>query len=278
MTDPRQAVAGVFDRSAATYEAVGVEFFSAVGARLVDRAALLPGERVVDMGCGRGAALFPAAAAVGPTGAVHGIDLAPTMVELTRADARERGLGQVTLEVGDAQEPGLAPASYDVVLSSLAVFFLPDPGAGLRAWRAATVDGGRLAVSTFASRDDPRWSWLKVVFPSRDPAATAPSEDEQAEEDTGPFSSSERLHDLLRATGWRDPSSVEQEHVARFDGPDQWVAWSWSHGMRRYWEQLDESARAAAEALAREHLRDMQASPEGLTSRTWLRYTTAYAG
>jgi SAM-dependent methyltransferase len=278
MTDARQAVAGVFDRSAATYDAVGVEFFSAVGARLLEPVGLRPGDRVLDMGCGRGATLFPAAAAVGPTGGVHGIDLAPMMVELTRADARARGLGQVTVEVGDAQEPDLAPASYDVVLSSLAVFFLPDPGAGLRAWRAATVDGGRLALSTFASREDPRWSWLEVVFPSRDPSATAPGDDEQAEEDTGPFSSSPRLHDLLQSTGWRDASSVEQEHVVRFDGPDQWVRWSWSHGMRAYWERLDESGRAAAEALARERLLGMQASPEGLTMRMLVRYTTAYAG
>lgn len=278
MTDPRQTVAEVFDRSAATYDAVGVEFFSAVGTRLLELVDLQPGERVLDLGCGRGAALFPAAAAVGPTGAAHGIDLAPTMVELTRADARERGLEQVTVEVGDAQEPVLAPASYDVVLSSLAVFFLPDPAAGLRAWRAATVEGGRLAVSTFASREDPRWSWLEVVFPSRDPSATAPGEDEQTEEDDGPFSSATRLHDLLDSTGWRDASSVEQEHVVCFDGPDQWVRWSWSHGMRRYWERLDETGRAAAELLAREHLRDLQASPDGLTLRMLVRYTTAYAG
>ena len=48
------------------------------------------------------------------------------MVELTAVEAAERGLTNVTVEVQDAQEPRLEPASFDVVLSSLVVFFLPE--------------------------------------------------------------------------------------------------------------------------------------------------------
>ena len=275
MGDPRKQLAEVFDRTAPTYDAVGVTFFSDVGARIVDRAALRAGERVVDMGCGRGAALFPAAAAVGPSGAVHGLDIAPGMVELTRADARERGLAHVTVDVGDAQQPTLPGSDYDVVLSSLVVFFLPDPDAGLRAWRAAAADGGRLAVSTFADREDPRWDWLAEVLPSRKAAATRVF---GTEDDPGPFSSAERLHDLLSASGWTGGTSTEVEHVVRFDDADQWVSWSWSHGMRMHWERLDADGQAAAEELARTHLHRMRAEPEGLVTRMLVRYTTAYAG
>ena len=274
MTDPRETVAGVFERSAPTYDAVGVAFFTDVGRRLVALADVQPGERVVDLGCGRGAALFPAATAVGPTGTVLGIDLAPTMVALTRADARVRGLANVSVEMGDAQEPGLTSGRYDVVLSSLTVYLLPDPLAALRAWRDAVVDGGRLALTTFAGRDDPRWAWLSEIFPSRDPAASTPDLD--ADEDTGPFSSSERLHELLTEAGWRDATSVEQDHDLRFADADQWVDWSWSHGMRMYWERMAESDRPAAEAAARERLQAMEA--DGLMLRIRVRYTTAAVG
>jgi ubiquinone/menaquinone biosynthesis C-methylase UbiE len=276
MTDPREQVAGVFERSAPTYDAVGVAFFTDVGRRLVALADVQPGERVVDLGCGRGAALFPAATAVGPTGTVLGIDLAPTMVALTRADARVRGLANVSVEMGDAQEPGLTTGRYDVVLSSLTVFLLPDPLAALRAWRDAVVDGGRLALTTFAGRDDPRWAWLSEIFPSRDPAASTPDREVGSDEDTGSFSSSDRLHELLTEAGWRDAASVEQDHDVRFDDADQWVDWSWSHGMRIYWEQMAESDRPAAEAAARERLQAMEA--DGLMLRIQVRYTTATAG
>jgi hypothetical protein len=153
--------------------------------------------------------------------------------------------------------------------------------AGLRAWRDAVVDGGRLAVTTFAGGDDPRWEWLDEVFPSRDPAAPTPDSeadrDVWTDDDTSPFSSTERLHELLAEAGWRDPVSVEHDHDVRFEDADQWVEWSWSHGMRLYWERMAESDRPAAEAAAREHLQAMEEA-DGLVLRTRVRYTTATAG
>jgi hypothetical protein len=64
----------------------------------------------------------------------------------------------------------------------------------------------------------------------------------------------------------------------RFVDADQWVTWSWSHGMRRYWEGLDADDRGAAESRARAHLQRMQSEPEGLLLRMRVRYTTASAG
>jgi ubiquinone/menaquinone biosynthesis C-methylase UbiE len=74
----------LFDRSADTYDAVGVDFFEPLAAALVHRAALSPGLHVLDLGTGSGASLRAAAAAVGPTGEVHEVDLGPGMVERSR--------------------------------------------------------------------------------------------------------------------------------------------------------------------------------------------------
>jgi ubiquinone/menaquinone biosynthesis C-methylase UbiE len=271
--DNRKAVAGVFDRAAPTYDAVGVEFFQSVGARLLALADLQPGESVLDVGCGRGAVLLRAAEAVGPEGSALGIDLAPTMVELTREDARRRGLLHVDVQVMDAQEPELPEASYDAVLSSLVVFFLPDPVAGLRAWRAAARPGGRLVLTTFASRDDDRWAWLEDAFPTRDRTATTAD----AREDS-PFDTDEDLHALLTDAGWAEPSSVEHRHESRFADPEQWLRWSWSHGMRMYWERTPEDQRDDVRALVLSRLHEMQAEHGELSVWADVRYTTARAG
>jgi ubiquinone/menaquinone biosynthesis C-methylase UbiE len=68
--------AGVFSRVAPTYDTV-IPFFQTFGRHLVAAASLRPGERVLDLACGRGAVLFPAALAVGEQGSVLGIDIAP---------------------------------------------------------------------------------------------------------------------------------------------------------------------------------------------------------
>src|SRR4051812_48587612 len=96
-------VIGTFDETAASYDSVDVDFFTPMGAELVRRAAIRPGEHVLDVGCGRGAVLLNAAAATGPAGRVVGIDLAPSMVRLTAAATAH--LPAVSVEVGDAQEP-----------------------------------------------------------------------------------------------------------------------------------------------------------------------------
>ena len=272
MTDQRQAIAGIFDRSAATYDRVGVDFFSVVGAQLVRDAGVAAGERVLDVGCGRGAVALAAAETVGPRGSVMAVDLAPTMVELLAADAEQRGLRHVRTAVMDAQEPELEPAAYDVVLSSLVVFFLPDPATALRAWRAATREGGRLGITTFVGRDDERWAWLGDVFPSRDPkAGTAEARK------PSPFDSTDKVHALLGESGWSAPATVEREHVTRFASAEQWLDWSWSHGMRMFWERTPEQERPAVRTRAVQELAAMQERYGELSTRMQVRYTTARA-
>ena len=273
MGDQRAAVAAVFDRAARTYDQVGVGFSRAVGSQLVSDADLGAGQRILDVGCGRGAVLFPAAAAVGESGSVLGIDLAPSMVELAAADAAAAGLVNVHVEVMDAQEPQLDEGSFDAVLSSLVVYFLPTPLTGLLAWRRALRPGGRLAVSTFVKREDERWSWLEDILPTRDPRATQ----EAGNDSKSPFDTDASLHTLLAEAGFVDPVSRTREHIVRFADPDQWVRWSWSHGMRMFWERMSEDEQRDARVRAEERLRVMQAEPEGLALRMVVRYTTARA-
>jgi ubiquinone/menaquinone biosynthesis C-methylase UbiE len=52
-----ESIVDVFDRASADYDAVGVDFFTPMGAALVSAASPQPGERVLDVGCGRGAVL-----------------------------------------------------------------------------------------------------------------------------------------------------------------------------------------------------------------------------
>ena len=231
MGDSREQAGRRVRPAAPTYDARGRHVLRDVGERLVERAALQPGERVVDMGCGRGAALFPAAARSGPPGRVHGLDIAPTMVELTRGDIVGARLAQVSVDVDDAAATeAAAAATTTCVLSSLVVFSCPIPppacGPG-----AATVDGGRLAVSTFADRNDERWALARggVALPRPVGDQSGATKD-----DAGPFSSAELLHGLLAGIGlgrWHlgRGRAHRRGSTTRTSG----CGWSWSHGMRQ---------------------------------------------
>ncbi|WP_157803823.1 class I SAM-dependent methyltransferase [Luteimicrobium subarcticum] len=224
--------AGVFDRVADTYDAVGVPWFGPIAAGLVDELAVRPGERVLDIGCGRGAALRPLALATGAAGRAVGIDLAPRMVELAARDLAD--LPQVDVRVGDARAPDVPYASFDVVCASLVLFFMPDPADALARWAALLAPGGRLGVSTFGPQDE-RWRRVDDLFLPYLPPAML---DARTSGRGGPFASDEGVEHLFAGAGLDDVRTVGRTVEAVFRDADHLVEFSWSHGQRAMWEAV----------------------------------------
>ncbi|WP_060577338.1 MULTISPECIES: class I SAM-dependent methyltransferase [unclassified Pseudonocardia] len=115
------------------------------GAALVQAAAPRPGERVLDACCGGGSSALPAARAVGPSGRVHGVDLAERLLATARARATDAGLGNVEFACADVA--GWPRSGYDVVLCGFGVFFLPDMDAGTDLLVGLLRDGGRFVMT-----------------------------------------------------------------------------------------------------------------------------------
>jgi len=67
----------IWSRPVGVTEMNGPDYWDYFGARLVEHADLQPGERVLDVGCGTGSSLFPAAEKTGPLGLTIGIDICP---------------------------------------------------------------------------------------------------------------------------------------------------------------------------------------------------------
>jgi ubiquinone/menaquinone biosynthesis C-methylase UbiE len=241
--DPSQQarVTLVFDEVASSYDAVGVDFFGPIAQGLVVELAPQPGERALDVGCGRGAVLFRLASAVGATGSVTGVDLSQRMIEATARDAA--GVANVELRVADAMAPGLPNAAYDLVASSLVLFFLPDALAALRNWREGLCPGGRLGVSTFGRYDQ---QWADRVDEAMRKHAPIPMVAPASRE--GPFSSNEGMEELVLDAGYRDVRTVNATVSPRFDDAEHWYRWSLSTGRRGYWDAIPDDERELVKA------------------------------
>jgi ubiquinone/menaquinone biosynthesis C-methylase UbiE len=260
-------IAGVFDRVAQTYDSVDVEWFGPIARGLVAELQPAPGERALDIGCGRGAALFPLAKAVGGEGHVLGIDISPRMIAATAEDAVE--FPQVELRVADATAPGLPASSYDVIASSLVLFFLNDPASAVTTWRELLVPGGRLGVATFSGQDQ-QWQAIDALFVPHLPQAML---DARTSGQNGPFASDEGVEKLLKDAGLVDVHTIRTVVPAIFRNPEQWLDFSWSHGQRAMWEsvpaELHESLQEAAFAM----LEDACAADATITFTQDVRYT-----
>ncbi|MEU4223144.1 methyltransferase domain-containing protein [Nonomuraea sp. NPDC026600] len=250
--DAKQYMAGVFDRASGTYEQVGVPFFAPVAAELVRQAAPEPGDRVLDAGCGTGASLVPAAGAVGPTGRVVGLDLAPGMVAATAAEIERHGLTHATVLQGDAEraEQLLPGERFDVVLAGMMLYFLPDPLTAVRSMTGLLRPGGRLAASLLAQASPAETELLGLVARALAPFTTAAG--------TAPFhrtlSTAEELTELLTEGGLDGVRCEDVVFEVIVEAGQVWD-WLWSAARRASLETIPEylhrEARAALEdALA----------------------------
>src|SRR5919198_597316 len=117
---------------------------------VADSASLQPGERVLDVACGTGAVAREAAARVGATGTVVGLDLNPGMLAAARGVPITSG-ASVDWREGDASAMPFPDASFDVVLCQLGLQYFPDRPAALKEMHRVLVPGGRLVLMVWQS-------------------------------------------------------------------------------------------------------------------------------
>ena len=153
----KELLRGVFTRTAESYGRI--RYFETFGQWLVGVADIPEGATVLDVACGRGAVLFPAAERIGPTGSVTGIDLAEGMARDTADEIARRGIRNASARQADAEKLDFAEASFDVVLCGFSLQFFPHLGNALAGFRRVLKPGGTLAVTTWGD-DDPAWEWF----------------------------------------------------------------------------------------------------------------------
>ena len=125
--------------------ASAVESFAGTG-NPFSLGAVLPGERVVDVGCGAGFDSLIAARLVGVTGRVIGVDMTPEMLAKAEDAAAKSGLSQVESRQGFAESLPVPDGWADVVISNGVLNLCPDKVAALREMRRVLRPGGRIQI------------------------------------------------------------------------------------------------------------------------------------
>lgn len=221
---------------------------------VIERAKPVPGERVIDVGCGCGATTFAFAREVGTNGRVLGVDVSGPMLALARELAPAGA--PVEFVQADATVHPFAPQNFDLLVSRFGVMFFADPAESFANLRKALRPGGRVAFACWRTpRDNP---WLMV--PLMAAYKHVPKLPEIGPDDPGPFSfaNDERVRRILGEAGF---TGIELERrdfkldVAAGRGLDDAVATALAMGpASRALEGQPPDKIAAATASIREAL------------------------
>ncbi len=166
--------------------------------RLLQRAAAVAGERVIDIGCGCGASTVELAERIGRQGSVTGVDISAPML----ARARELAPNDLPLQyvLADATVYAFEPGRTDLMFSRFGVMFFADPTLSFQNMRKALRPGGRMV---FASWREPRKNpWM--LLPLQAAYLHVPRLPELGPEDPGPFSFARetRIYRILSDAGF----------------------------------------------------------------------------
>ena len=264
MEDVHAHLTAAYERAAPTYERSGPAHHAPFSERLAQLVLLGPGGRVLDIGCGAGGALLPAARRVSPTGEAVGIDTSPGMVERTRAAADEAGLEQVRAEQMDGAALDFEDASFDAVLAAFTLSAIPEAERALVEWRRVLRPTGTLGVAVWANLLDDAWRW-EVELMDEFAHEAPPELLETVGRMTGRFDETAKLRSALEGAGFADVT-IERMHAdLSFESADAWWDWVWSGGFRAFLEAISEDARERYRAAAFARLEG--AGPQRLTRR-----------
>ena len=191
----------LFDRFV-EFREVLVEGLGAHGEVALRENPPLPGERVVDIGCGFGDTAQRIAGMVGPEGSVLGVDASPRFIETSRQEAEAAGVDNVRFEVCDPED-GLE-GEFDMAFSRMGTMFFANPVAALRNIRGALRPGGRLCMVVWRAKVENPWMYRSEVVVEK---FVEPSDD--SDEPTcgpGPFAmaNADTVSGMLVSAGFTD--------------------------------------------------------------------------
>ena len=150
MTQERWQLVGPGPESYERFQVPSV--FEPLARRFLAHMELRPGQRLIDVACGTGIVARHAAAILGRSGSIVGVDLNERMLEVAREHAPSNGAA-ISWMQGDAERLPCPDADFDVVLCQQGLQYVPDKRAALREMHRTLRPGGRLGVCVWQTID-----------------------------------------------------------------------------------------------------------------------------
>lgn len=207
--------------------------------RLLELAALEPGDRVLDIACGTGLVSFPAADAVSPGGRLVGTDLSDEMVAQAQRRSAENGAEQVEFLRQDAEALEFEDESFNKVLCSLGLMYVPDPRKAVAEMHRVLEPGGTAVAAVWGRRDRCGWASVFPIVDSRVKSEVCPLFFQ--------LGTGGALSAAFEAAGFEDIRSDRFQTELQFDSDEEACLAAFDGGaVAMAWRRIDDEQKESA--------------------------------
>lgn len=235
MDHNKKFLSQLFTKVAKDFDHSGPKFFAHFGKLLFDISDIKEGSKVLDVGCGRGASLIPAAKIAGKNGKVVGIDISKGMIDCLKNDAERLKLSNVELLVGDIEELELID-EFDFILCGFSIASFPDIEAVFEKFRKVLKPGGKVAVSNWHKDAHKGWEWMSKLIGDHVTKENPLLKTSGVEYE---FDTAETMQSFLEKMGLKNVEVIVQEKLFYFKNEEDWWQTSLNNGMRGVIDRME---------------------------------------
>jgi ubiquinone/menaquinone biosynthesis C-methylase UbiE len=230
-----------WDKAAEHYESSWSAQLEPAQTRMLEMAALRPGERVLDVACGTGLVTLRAASSVKPGGEVIGTDISEEMVKAALEISEQLKPPNVKYERGEAEQIKFDDDSFDAVLCGLGMMYVPSPPEVLTEIRRVLKPGGRVSVSVWGKRADCGWAEIFPIVDSRVKSEVCPAFFQLGTGDT--------LQILMGTAGYRNLTVDRLKTTLHYESDEEAIAAAFVGGpVALAYSRFDDPTREEAHA------------------------------
>lgn len=198
-----------------------IDHYSAeISSRLVERAGVRPGSRVLDVAAGYGEPSLTAARTAGPDGRVVATDISAEMLAYGRERATAAGLENIEFVQAAAISLEFPENSFDAAVSRWGIIFDPDGEGAAARVRSFLEPGSRMAISSWGPPDRVPFIGIPVITAMQRLGVEPPPPGTP-----GPLSrpTPEAIAGLLEGGGFSDVAVEEAQVAFHWDSAEEFT-------------------------------------------------------
>jgi len=232
---------GIWDRASKNFGKVGPKYWSYFGEQLVEQCEIKHGQAILDIGCGIGASLLPAAKKVGERGHTVGIDISSGMVEECIKNGQQENHNNIDVRVMDANKLEFKDNKFDYIINGFGFPYLYYGDKKFTEVRRVLKSNGKFSFVTWAMQEDTKWI-TEVVQRHLNDEKKEHNKDDNKENDQNSIDicSPEGLRTVLEQADFKEIKISTEEKLFTYKDKEEWWNEMWANAIRGILEKIQD--------------------------------------